>query len=110
MSEKLQGFLHIKLSDDTLEKAKQHLQDFKDAPAPIRVCEVVIQYRGQEVEMTMDELMEAVGLLPYPCPTCHGDGEIPKMAPVYPGEPHMASIDRETCPDCRGMGMESGHE
>jgi hypothetical protein len=106
MSEILQGFLHIKLSDDTLEKAKQHVQDFKDVPPPARVCEVVIQYRGQEVELSMSEFIEAVGLFSNVCMNCNGDGEVSKTEAVYPGEPHMADIGTEACPDCDGTGRQ----
>lgn len=101
------GFLHIQLSNDTLEKAQKHLKDFSDAPPSLEVREVVIQYRGQEVDMTMAEFIEAVGL-ELPCQTCNGTGEVSKMAPVYPGEPHMADVDTGPCPDCQGK--ENDHE
>lgn len=31
------------------------------------------------------------------CAYCLGTGEVEKMVPVYPGEPHMAGIDTEPC-------------
>lgn len=42
----------------------------------------------------------------YPplCQRCGGTGEVSKMEQVYPGEPHMADIGTETCPDCNGKG------
>lgn len=34
------------------------------------------------------------------CATCGGTGKVSAMGRVYPGEPHMADIDEEPCPDC----------
>lgn len=34
------------------------------------------------------------------CQTCGGDGFVRVMAPVHPGEPHMADVGTEPCPDC----------
>jgi len=44
------------------------------------------------------------------CETCGGTGEVSCMEAVYPGEPHMAPIGTERCPDCNmpdfdGMDM-----
>jgi hypothetical protein len=36
------------------------------------------------------------------CPKCGGTGEVMKDGPVYPGEPHMAAVDSEVCPECHG--------
>ena len=34
------------------------------------------------------------------CKTCGGDRVVSKMEQVYAGEPHMAPIGEEPCPDC----------
>lgn len=34
------------------------------------------------------------------CETCGGTGEVGTMEQVYPGEPHMANVGTENCPDC----------
>lgn len=39
------------------------------------------------------------------CKTCGGDRVVRAMGQVYPGEPHMADIDEEPCPDC-GLSSE----
>ena len=31
------------------------------------------------------------------CEMCNGTGEVPMMISVYPGEPHIADIDTQTC-------------
>lgn len=36
-----------------------------------------------------------------PCETCDGTGEVSSMEQVYPGEPHMADIGTQPCPDCQ---------
>jgi len=36
------------------------------------------------------------------CETCGGTGEVSCMEAVYPGEPHMAPIGTQPCPDCCG--------
>ena len=42
----------------------------------------------------------------YDCETCQDTGEVSCMERVYPGEPHMANIGTEPCPDCRGADNE----
>ncbi len=37
---------------------------------------------------------------PPVCQTCGGSGEVRTMERVYAGEPHMADIGTEKCPDC----------
>ena len=34
------------------------------------------------------------------CTYCDGSGEVPAMALVYPGEPHMADVGSADCPVC----------
>lgn len=34
------------------------------------------------------------------CQTCGGTGEVSTMERVYPGEPHMADVGTDRCPDC----------
>jgi DnaJ-class molecular chaperone len=34
------------------------------------------------------------------CETCGGTGEVSCMESVYAGEPYMASVGIERCPDC----------
>ena len=34
------------------------------------------------------------------CETCGGIGYVRTMERVYPGEPHMAPVGEEPCPDC----------
>lgn len=34
------------------------------------------------------------------CETCGGTGEVSSMEAVYPGEPHMADVGTQPCPDC----------
>lgn len=41
------------------------------------------------------------------CETCGGDGKISAPGYVYPGEPHIADIETQPCPDCT---EESGDE
>lgn len=36
----------------------------------------------------------------YECETCQDTGEVDAMESVYPGEPHMANIGTDRCPDC----------
>lgn len=44
------------------------------------------------------------------CETCGGTGEVDRMEAVYPGEPHMASIDTQPCPDCSIRNDEDDYE
>jgi hypothetical protein len=36
-----------------------------------------------------------------PCGMCGGTGEIATMERVYAGEPHMADVGSEPCPNCK---------
>jgi DnaJ-class molecular chaperone len=44
------------------------------------------------------------------CETCGGEGVISKMEAVYPGEPHMADIGEQPCPDCSGGDTEDDYD
>ena len=44
------------------------------------------------------------------CPTCGGTGEVSAMEQVYPGEPHMADIGTQPCPDCRSPKDEDDYD
>lgn len=53
---------------------------------------------GEAMIRVVERFFEA-----YPplCRTCGGTGEVSKMEQVYAGEPHMADIGTESCPDCK---------
>ncbi len=36
------------------------------------------------------------------CETCGGIGYVRTTERVYPGEPHMAPVGEEPCPECNG--------
>lgn len=44
------------------------------------------------------------------CQTCGGTGEVSKMEAVYPGEPHMADVGTQPCPDCQNNEPDDDHE
>lgn len=52
--------------------------------------------------LTAIEAVTEEFLRDYPpvCRTCGGSGEVRSMEQVYPGEPHMADVGTEPCPDC----------
>jgi len=43
------------------------------------------------------------------CETCGGTGEVSAMEAVYPGEPHMADVGTQPCPDCCGGDTEDDY-
>lgn len=99
------GYLVIKLTDNTIERAQKHVKDWNTAPGvPVLAAEVRISYKGDEVEMTMQEFLRKVGLVP--CPTCDNTGEVVVREPVYPGEAPTANTKMTACPDCVMTGVE----
>ena len=49
---------------------------------------------GGEYTIFSKEFQDEIGAI---CESCQGTGEVQKMEPVYPGEPHMAAIGTEKC-------------
>lgn len=100
-------YIKIVISEDVYAK----LDEFKKAWKGTEVVDVSVRVqmpggKAKEVSLTMSEFLEALGLEEAdeaikPCQTCDGTGEVSKMGPVYAGEPHMADVDTEPCPDCR---------
>ena len=43
----------------------------------------------------------ADGRKKFECETCEDTGEVSTMEQVTPGEPHMADVGTEPCPDCK---------
>lgn len=41
------------------------------------------------------------GIITQECQTCGGEGRIPKYEQVWSGEPHMADIGSQPCPNCQ---------
>lgn len=107
------AFMKIVITKDIYQK----LNDFKDKWSGQKVSDVKVRVnvsdvRAIEVELTMSEFLEALGLedaneLIKPCDTCGGSGEVSTMEAVYPGESHTADIGSQSCPDCSGHDDES---
>ena len=58
---------------------------------------------GQGLKKVIEDIDEE-------CPTCGGTGEVGRMEAVYPGEPHMADVGTQPCPDCQSNEPDDDHE
>lgn len=79
-----------------------HIEAFIYYIKKLRTASVYLHFTFYRVKCMIDILAVSKKYMAEEiCNTCKGTRLVSAMERVYPGEPHMADIGEQPCPDCR---------